>query len=366
MTEVDERSTLVVLFGGAGAPAEHTTSCVSAAALAGAVDPDHHDVVAVGITQQGRWVRTDTAHTVVGPGGAPALRAVGPQIDPAQLLLSTDEQPVVVFPLVNEIRASGPSVALLCEVLDVACVGADSVGSNLARDKSMTRTIAASIEIAQPAWTAVSPDSSLGSVHTAVHQDLGGYPVFVKPAHFGYSVGITKARSDSDLADSLDAAFAWDDVVLVEAAVSGRELEVAVIGYEEPRTSVAVEVIPRSEFYTFEDKTAADGAQMVIPADLPTPVADELARSARRICEVTRCLGTARVDFFYDEGGRGLVFNEVNNVPALTHRSMVPRAWAASGTTMPELVDELIRIAMARHGSHRRVRMGERSRELSV
>jgi D-alanine-D-alanine ligase len=176
-----------------------------------------------------------------------------------------------------------------------------------------------------------------------------GWPVFVKPANLGSSIGISRARDAAELADALDLARRFDEYLIVEEAVAGRELEIGVLGWPELRASVPGEIHPSRDFYDFADKYLDGAARLDVPADVPAGVADEMASMAIAACRALRVDCMARVDFFYDAEGRGLIVNEINTLPGFTPISMYPRMWAASGVSYSALVDELVAQARRRH-----------------
>jgi D-alanine-D-alanine ligase len=165
----------------------------------------------------------------------------------------------------------------------------------------------------------------------------------------GSSVGVSKVKTAADLMAAVQLALTYDEWVLVEEAITGREIECAVLGNSTPRASVMGEIIPKAEFYDYDDKYSGDGAELVIPADLPVEVSDAARTLAIRAFHAVRAEGFARVDFFYEERGRGLLLNEVNTIPGFTPYSMYPQLWAATGLPYAELIDELVRLALERH-----------------
>ena len=193
-----------------------------------------------------------------------------------------------------------------------------------------------------------SPGTGKTSTARVIAGELG-LPLFVKPANLGSSVGITKAHNATELDDAINLALRYDDVVVIEEFVSGREVEVAVLGNESPETSVPGEIISGSEFYDYEDKYITGAAQLVIPA----PLSDEAVREVRELAAKTflamRCAGMARVDFFYEEPGRGWLLNEVNTIPGFTPGSMYPKLWQATGIAYPDLIDRLVTLALEAH-----------------
>jgi D-alanine-D-alanine ligase len=182
----------------------------------------------------------------------------------------------------------------------------------------------------------------------SVPTDLA-WPRFVKPANMGSSVGVSKVRSERELSTALELAFLYDEWVLVEEGVTGREVECAVLGGLHPEATRLGEIVPAADFYDYEDKYSGSGAELFIPADVPDRVHDEARALAIRAFEVLRCDGLARVDFFYVEGGQGLLVNEVNTMPGFTPYSMYPKLWAAEGLEYPALVDRLVTLALERH-----------------
>lgn len=349
-----------MLFGGQSA--EHEVSCVTAASVLGAVDRDRYDVVPVGITTKGRWVLADDAVHAL-DSGAKALRPAGAEIEPGPRGMALTEQ-TVVFPLLHGPMGEDGTVQGMLELAGVPYVGTGVLGSALAMDKAKAREVFEHAGIPGARWLARRDGAIEDDLATAVEETLG-WPVFVKPSNMGSSVGITKVKSPSDLAAAVELALAYDEWVLVEEAIDGREVECAVLGNGDPRASVMGEIIPKAEFYDYDDKYSGDGAELVIPADLPSDVSDAARSLAIRAFEAVRAEGFARVDFFYEEGGRGLLLNEVNTIPGFTPYSMYPQLWAATGVPYDELIDELVRLALERHERRAR-RVGQARPQLGT
>ena len=196
----------------------------------------------------------------------------------------------------------------------------------------------------------------LAGLERAARAELAalGLPLFVKPANMGSSVGVSKAKTVEDVRDALAHAFTYDEWALAEEAIVGREIEVAVLGNLDPRASVPGEIVPGAEFYDYADKYLDDGAQAIIPAPLSPQATEQVRQMAVDVFRILRCDGMARVDFFYEECGRGFLCNEINTIPGFTPISMYPKMWIASGMTYGELIDELVRLALDRHGRQRR------------
>ncbi|MGI8756668.1 MAG: D-alanine--D-alanine ligase family protein [Acidimicrobiales bacterium] len=360
MGEASERIRLVVLYGGQSA--EHDVSRVSAAHVLRAIDPARYEIEPVAITVDGRWVRSDaTIAALKGrPGELPdSLDASGtalvPQVSVAPV---RPGQRVVVFPLLHGPRGEDGTVQGLLELADVAYVGSGVLGSAANMDKVLSKTLAAAAGLPIVRYLAVRDTKVDDTFGERVAEELG-WPVFVKPANMGSSVGVTKAVDPASLSEALTVATSFDEWAVVEEGVDAREIEVGVIGNDQPRASVPGEIVPAGDFYDYDDKYVDGAAQLVVPADLPQGVADEARAMAVRAFGVMRCDGLARVDFFYEAEGRGLLFNEINTMPGFTPSSMFPSLWAATGLPYAELIDELVRLALARHAHrspHRRQR----------
>jgi D-alanine-D-alanine ligase len=180
--------------------------------------------------------------------------------------------------------------------------------------------------------------------------------VFVKPANMGSSVGVSKAKTVEDLQAAIEFALSYDEWIVIEESITGREIEVAVLGNRTPEASVPGEIVPGQEFYSYEDKYLDDGAQLLVPAPLSPEAADEVRALALQVFGLLRCDGLARVDFFYEETGpaRGFLCNEVNTMPGFTPISMYPKLWQATGVPYGDLIDRLVDLALERHARQRR------------
>jgi D-alanine-D-alanine ligase len=343
------RIRLVLLFGGRSA--EHEVSCVSAAHVLRALDPARYDVLPVGITRKGQWVLPEPAHAAVGPGEPPPsqLTAAGPAVDPLPTLAEGEAGgPLVVFPLLHGPLGEDGTVQGLLELAGVPYVGSGVLGSAVSMDKAMAKQVMAANGIPQARWLAVRRGVDDAGAPARIGEELG-WPVFVKPANLGSSVGVSKASGPEEAAAAMDLAFAYDEWVVAEEAVDGREIECSVLGNGPYEASVPGEVRPSRDFYDYEDKYVTDGAQLLIPAPLGDDVAAEVRAAAVRAAAAVRVEGMARVDFFYEEAGRGILVNEVNTIPGFTPISMYPKLWQASGLSYGQLVDRLVELALERH-----------------
>src|SRR4051812_47247261 len=354
MTAAEPPIRLVVLYGGQSA--EHDVSRVSAAHVLRAIDLDRYEVDPIAISPEGEWRRSESTLAALAAGGGDAiadpLDAAGTGLVPQASLQPVREgQQVVVLPILHGPRGEDGSVQGLLELAGVAYVGSGVLGSAANMDKVMSKVVAAAAGLPIVRYLAVR-DLDIADAFIAQCGDELGWPVFVKPANMGSSVGVSRAGDADELRAALAAATEFDEWALVEEAVDAREIEVGVIGNAEPRASVPGEIVPTHEFYDYEDKYLEGAAEMVIPADVPSEVAKEIQDLAVRSFKALRCDGLARVDFFYEEDGRGLLLNEVNTMPGFTPYSMFPSLWAASGLPYDELIDELVRLALERH-AHR-------------
>jgi D-alanine-D-alanine ligase len=360
MTRPD-RVRLVVLFGGQSA--EHEVSCTTAAHVLRAVDPDRYEVVPVGITREGTWVQADDAQAALARGTAalPApdrLEATGTAVEPLRTVApSGGDLPVVVLPLLHGPHGEDGTVQGLLELAGVPYVGSGVLASALAMDKIKAKEVLAAHRLPQVAWVALR-DAQLDAAD-AVDGARLSYPLFVKPANLGSSVGVTKVHDPSELDDAVALAATYDEWIVIEEGVTAREIEVAVLGNAEPRASVPGEIVSGHEFYDYEDKYLDDTCQLLVPAPLDEARVDEVRALAIDAYRALRCEGMARVDFFLEEdghasrshgrSGRGFLVNEVNTIPGFTPISMYPKLWEASGLSYPDLIDELVRLAVERH-----------------
>ncbi|MEJ7844156.1 MAG: D-alanine--D-alanine ligase family protein, partial [Acidimicrobiales bacterium] len=349
----DARIRLVVLFGGRSA--EHEVSCTSALHVLRAVDRDRYDVVPIGITRDGRWVDVEATTVTALSEGAGAL----PSPDDARRSATLDAMPtlasvvgeeVVVLPLLHGPMGEDGTVQGLLELARVAYVGAGVLASATCMDKGAAKDVLAAHGLPQArhlTWRETDVDTA------RVGEELG-WPVFVKPANMGSSVGVTKVSVPAELPAALATALRYDEYVVVEEHVGGREIEVAVLGNAEPQASVPGEIVPGAEFYDFDDKYGGDAAGLLVPAPLGPTEADDVRRLAVEAYRALRVDGMARVDFFYEEhgrdggAGRGFLVNELNTIPGFTPISMFPRLWESSGLPYGKLIDELVRLAQER------------------
>jgi D-alanine--D-alanine ligase len=374
-----ERVRVLLLFGGRSA--EHDVSRVSAVSVASALDPSRYEILPVAITTDGQWLLAGEARAAL-EGARDALpsafRIQGQRVaelpEPGtRTLVPLDDATGgdasmtfdVVLPLLHGPYGEDGTIQGLFELAGVPYVGSGVVGSAVAMDKVMMKHAFAAAGLPIGEWLAFRDghdrDGFVGEIEATL-----GYPCFVKPANLGSSVGVSKARDAQELRAALDVALGFDEWALVEEAITGREIEVGVLGDDPAEASVPGEVIPAADFYSYADKYEDDAAQLLAPAPLEAAQADEVRALAVRAFEACRCEAMARVDFFLEDSrgegkpGRGFLVNEVNTIPGFTTISMYPRLWQESGVGFSELLDRLIQLALARH--ERRARRAGRQR----
>ncbi len=356
MSVTADRTHLVVLFGGQSA--EHDVSCVTATHVLRAIDTGRYRVTPIGISTDGEWALAEGARDALAAGPA----ALPDQLDPSGTAVSAaavlDEgsaagERTVVLPLLHGPLGEDGTVQGMLELADAAYVGSGVLGSALAMDKAMAKQVLAANGIAQAGFRAFADHQRTPGLPVRLADELG-LPCFVKPSNMGSSVGVTKAHTVEELRDGIEHALTYDEWVVVEEGVSGREIEVAVLGGTHPEASGPGEIIPGAEFYDYEDKYVTDGAQLLVPAPLTAEQTAEVRALAVRVFQVLRCDGLARVDFFFEEGGRGFLCNEANTMPGFTPISMYPKLWQAAGVSYAELIDRLVDLALDRHARRRR------------
>jgi len=338
------RLNLVVLFGGESA--EHDVSCVTAAHVIAAANPAKYDIVAIGIDRDGVWHRADCS---------PAATSSG-RLSPSGDVVTLSDIPrahTVVMPLLHGPLGEDGTVQGMLEVANVPYVGAGVLSSALCMDKAMAKQIVAAAGLPQPHFRVVQePHFAAADIDEIIASV--GLPMFVKPANMGSSVGVRKAKTRDEALAAIHHAFVFDEWVLCEEAITGREIEVAVLGNVTPEVSLPGEIVAGAEFYDYDDKYVNSTAQLTIPAVLDADQTRIVRELAARVYTELRCEGMARVDFFYEEKGRGFLCNEVNTIPGFTPISMYPKMWEATGLSYDRLIDRLVELALDRRSRSKR------------
>lgn len=374
-----------VLFGGRSG--EHEVSLLSAASVLKAIDRKKYEVVPIGIAKDGHWVTADDAERLLnGKTANPrTLRAGDPQATAPAAVLARGESVIVppvptagkagtlvpfqtqppahealsldvIFPVVHGTFGEDGTIQGLFELAGIAYVGSGVLGSAAGMDKDVMKRLFASAKLPivkhvaflRAEWS-TSPKKIIARVEAALK-----YPVFVKPANLGSSVGISKAHDRKELGPAIDLAASFDRKIVIEQGVGGkrgkaRELEVAVLGNDNAEASVVGEIVPGKEFYDYEAKYLSEGSEAIIPAKLTREQTKQVKRMAIAAFQACDCSGLARVDFLMDPGKTGRIYlNEINTLPGFTAISMYPKLWAASGIAYPELIHRLIQLALER------------------
>ena len=366
-----------ILFGGRSG--EHEVSLLSAASILKAIDRTRFEVVPIGITKAGRWLAGDSAEDLLlGSSGAP-LSTLAAKIEESlkehqSVALTPEPESALaagntfggnaldaIFPVLHGTFGEDGTIQGLFELADIPYVGSGVLGSSAGMDKDvMKRLFAAAglpivkhVSVLRTEW-----ERSPRKVVAQIEAELK-YPIFVKPANLGSSVGISKVHLRSELGPALTLAARYDRKLVIEQGVgakkTARELEVAVLGNDAPRASVVGEIIPGKEFYDYEDKYLSEGAQPVIPAKITKAESREIRALAVEAFKACDLAGLARVDFLMEPDGKKRIFlNEVNTLPGFTKISMYPKLWEASGVSYTALITELIELALERHAEKKR------------
>ncbi len=351
------RLRVAVLFGGRSG--EHEISLLSARSVMAALDPAKYEILPVGITHQGDWVVGENVLDALEQNRLEGLEPafIFPEPNRPGLYVLRDGQAVKIadvdmyFPVLHGTFGEDGTIQGLFELADVAYVGAGVLGSSLGMDKGVFKDVMRANDIPVVDWIILRRSEIEKDLPAAVQraEALGPYPLFTKPANLGSSVGVTKCKSRADLIEGLKQAAAFDRRILVERGVEGaREIEVSVLGNDDPIASVCGEILPSREFYSYEAKYLDGTSGLIIPAEIPLETAERIRELAVRAYKAIDCAGMARADFFLERNTGQVFLNELNTIPGFTRISMYPKLWNASGILYPELVDRLIQLALER------------------
>jgi D-alanine-D-alanine ligase len=389
-----------ILFGGRSG--EHEVSLLSASSVFNAIDRNKYEVVPIGITKQGRWVTAADAERLLrgkaeNLGTNPThLRAGDPEATPGAAVLAKGESVVVppepqrhgsmtpfetdasshaltrraadraidvdvIFPVLHGTFGEDGTIQGLLELADMPYVGAGVLGSAAGMDKDIMKALfrAAGLPIVKHVTLLRSEwETNSKKVQKLVESKLK-YPVFVKPANLGSSVGISKAHDRKELGPSIAEAAKFDRKIVIEQGVGGhkqkaREIECSVLGNDQPEASVPGEIVPSTEFYDYNAKYLDEGSQLIIPAKLTARETKEVQRLAIGAFQAVDCAGLARVDFLMDAKSRKIYLNEINTMPGFTSISMYPKLWAASGVSYSDLIGRLIELGLERHAEKKK------------
>lgn len=364
-----------ILFGGRSG--EHEVSLISAASVISALDPQKYEVVPIGIAKDGRWLAGTAAHKMLPPvaesaQGKPALGEVlrsGESVilsaDPnvAALVPATQSRTEtlrvdVVFPVLHGTFGEDGAVQGLLDLAGLPYVGSGVLGSAVGMDKDVQKRLFLQAKLPVGEFLAVpraewekSPAKTLSAIRKKFR-----FPMFVKPATLGSSVGMTKAHDVKELAKAMDFAGEFAQKILVERAIRGREIELSVLGNADPKASIPGEIVPHREFYDYSAKYLEEGTRLLIPAKLSKAQVKKFQDYAVRAFRTLELLGMARVDFFLENRTGKILLNEVNTIPGFTSISMYPKLWEASGLPYRQLLDRLIELALGQHRERQRTK----------
>ncbi|MBI4265583.1 MAG: D-alanine--D-alanine ligase [Acidobacteria bacterium] len=346
-----------VIYGGRSG--EHEVSIASAASIFRHLDPARYEAVPIRIEKTGQWTlgakppEAISAAAVITQARTDALQVV----EPSAAIAATGLD--VIFPVLHGPYGEDGTVQGLLELANIPYVGAGVLGSAVGMDKAVMKTLFAAhglpivrhLVVLRRQWSGAT-----GPTAASVARELG-YPVFVKPANLGSSVGISKAKSEADLGGAVELAFEYDRKIVIEAAVpEAREIECSVLGNDDPQASVPGEIVPSREFYDYEAKYLDETSRSIIPAPLGRAQTGEVQRLAIAAFRAVEGAGMARVDFLLARQSGEIFVNEVNTIPGFTAISMYPKMWEASGLPCPALLDRLIALALERHTEKQQLR----------
>ena len=350
-----------VLFGGRSG--EHEVSLASAASIIRGLDPQKYEAVPIGITKEGHWLAGAGAQKIL-PEVLKTGQRVAMSADPSDTaLISLDgnargQKLDVIFPVIHGTFGEDGTMQGLLELAGLPFVGAGVLGSAIGMDKDVAKKLLQVAGIPVVPWIAVQRadwERNPKEIRRAVEKKFK-YPVFVKPATLGSSVGMTKVHSRAELGPALDLAAEFAMKIMVERAVNAREIEVSVLGNHVPQASVPGEIVPHREFYDYTAKYLEDGTQLLIPAKLKKSEIKKVQHMAVIAFRALELSGMARVDFFIEKRGGKIFLNEVNTIPGFTSISMYPKLWEANGIPFRDLISKLIELALEQHGEKARTK----------
>lgn len=355
---MNNKKKIMVVFGGASS--EHEVSRMSAFSILTNLNKERYDIVTVGITKEGHWLLTDSNFEDIKSGeweNNPNNKTVTLNVDMGKsqlIFLDGDDYHTenidCLWPVLHGKNGEDGTIQGLCELAGIKFVGPDTCSSALCMDKAYTKIVVNSRGINQAKYLAMITSDFHGDEQNCldrIDEYFGKYPLFVKPARAGSSVGITKVNEKSELLEAIEIAFREDTKIVVEEGIYGREVEISVLGNEHPKASCVGEIIPEASWYDYEAKYNSSVSRTIIPANLKESVVKEIQETAIEIYKLLGCMGLSRVDFFVTDDDK-VIFNEVNTLPGFTQISMYPKLWEASGLPYSELLDEILNCAFNR------------------
>ena len=354
---MENKLNLGILYGGRSG--EHEVSLMSARSLLSVVNQEKFSIVEIGITRQGKWLVGEDLWIKLKneqyEGLTPAILPPSP-MNPGIYTLQKGQLSLyaaldVIFPVMHGTYGEDGTLQGLLELADIAYVGAGVLGSSVCMDKGLFKNVMLTNNIPTLPFKIFNRTDLQTNLENCVDdaETIGSYPLFTKPANLGSSVGISKCTSRSDLMEGMMQSALYDRRIVVEQGVqNAREIEISVLGNEDPSASIPGEIIPKDIFYTYSEKYINDTAELIIPADLSPDQVSAIQNLAIRAYKATDCAGMARVDFLIDRDSDALYLNEINTIPGFTKISMYPKLWEASGLPYSDLIEALINLALAR------------------
>ncbi len=354
--KMTEKLNLVLIFGGRSG--EHAVSLRSAQSVLNALDENKYQIFQVGITTEGLWLYGSNAHKAFREGNHESLDEALILNNGGKPHLYTRKEnqlesitPIdVIFPVLHGTFGEDGTIQGLFEIQNCAYVGAGVLGSSVAMDKAVCKHVMQSIGVPVLEYSVFSRREIQTNLQETVEsaEHIASYPLFVKPANLGSSVGISKVRNREELVKALELAARYDRRILVERGIAAREIEISVLGNTEVECTVPGEIVPGDEFYTYKDKYQSGDPEVAIPAPLPDALTTQLQQYAIDAFKAIDGAGLARVDFLIDKVSGEAYFNEINTMPGFTEISMYPKLWLHSGLSYPELVNRLVELALER------------------
>lgn len=339
-----KKTNVMVIFGGKSG--EHDVSLMSSASVMKAMDKEKYSIIPIGITREGKWKKYLGSIDLIDPNG---WEKEAEDYNINELFGYKDNKEVeVVFPVLHGPFGEDGTIQGLLEMADIPYVGTGVLASSLAMDKVMAKMMLKSVAIPQAEFEVFFRSEYVRDENKVLNEleSKFNYPVFVKPANLGSSVGISKAKDKEGLKEAIEEAGKYDRKIVVEEFIDGREIECSVLGNEEPKASLPAEIVPAKEFYSYEDKYIDGKSQLIVPAKLDEEMMKKVRELAIRVYKLYDCRGLSRVDFFLDKNTNELLVNEVNTMPGFTSISMYPKMWEATGIGYKELIDKLIEFAI--------------------
>ena len=357
---MSEKMRLGIIFGGRSG--EHEVSLMSAKSVLAVLDSQKYEVTQIGIAHDGSWwAGTDVLHAFE-KGSTTGLYRVAIIAEPGRAILyrripkgESEEFSALttldaIFPVLHGTFGEDGTLQGLFELADITYIGAGVLGSSVAMDKGLFKDVMRANQIPIVDWITCNRKEIITNIESIITaaEKMSPFPLFVKPANLGSSVGISKCKNRSDLMEGILDAARYDRRILIEHGLDAREIEISVLGNENPKVSIPGEIRPSDEFYSYRAKYIDGKSELVIPAPLSPELTKQVQDMALRVYQVIDCAGMARIDFLLEKETNKLFVNEVNTIPGFTSISMYPKLWEASGLIYPRLIDQLIELAVDR------------------